>query len=147
MSTTGLITFDKMLQVTNLWLNDLSAELGWDDKHKSLQVLRATLHTLRDRLSVEQASKLSSQLPLLLVGFFYEDWNPVSMPHKERSKEAFLLHIDAQFDQLDLEVDAEQAVRAVFALIAKRISPGEVKDIESMMPKALKLLWPQMSTV
>lgn len=147
MSTTGLATFDKMLQVTNLWLNNLSTEIGWDDKHKSLQVLRTTLHALRDRLSVEQTSKLSAQLPVLLVGFFYEDWKPATMPHKERTKEAFLSHIDAQFERLELEVDTEQAVRAVFKLIATKISSGEVEDIKSMLPKPLKVLWPEMTVV
>lgn len=147
MSTTGLATFDKMLQVTNLWLKDLSVMLGWEDKHKSLQVLRTTFHALRDRLSVDQASKLSAQLPVLLVGFFYEDWQPATMPHKERTKEAFLSQIDAQFQRLDLEVETEQAVCAVFELIAKKISTGEVEDVKSMLPQALKELWPTMSAV
>ncbi|MEL7354742.1 MAG: DUF2267 domain-containing protein [Cyanobacteria bacterium J06649_5] len=63
---------------------------GLRGKHKSLQVLRTTFHVLRNRLSVDQASKLSAQLSVLLVGFFYEDWQPATMPHQERTQEAFL---------------------------------------------------------
>ena len=125
MAATGLVTFDKTLQVTHSWLNDLSSDLGWDDKHKVFQSLRITLHALRDRITVEQASKLASQLPVLLIGFFYEDWQPATTPHKERTKEAFLSHIQDQLAQIDPNIDSERVVRAVF-----------------MLPKALKALWP-----
>ena len=53
MSTTGLEVFDRTVQKTNSWLNDLSQILQWDDKHKVYLALRATLHALRDRLTVE----------------------------------------------------------------------------------------------
>ena len=145
MSTTGLATFDRTLQATNIWLNELSTEFDWDDKHKSFQVLRATLHALRDRLSVDQASKLASQLPVLLAGFFYQDWKPAETPHKERTKAAFLSHIDSQLQPLDLDIDAEQAVRSVFKVVAKKVSAGEIEDVKSMLPKPLKELWPSMT--
>lgn len=142
MSTTGLVTFDKTLQVTNTWLNELAEELDWDDKHKVFQALRITLHGLRDRISVDQASKLAAQLPVLLVGFFYEDWQPATTPHKERTKEAFLDHMSGQFEQIYADVESEYVVRAVFKLLAKKISSGEIEDVKSMLPKPLKALWP-----
>lgn len=139
--STGLATFDKTLQTTHLWLNELSKSLNMKDKHKSFQVLRTTLHALRDCLSVEQASKFSSQLPILLVGFFYEDWQPASMPHIERSKKAFLAHIDAQFDAQAIDINTEKAVRAVFQLIAHKVSSGEIEAVKHMLPKQIRALW------
>jgi uncharacterized protein (DUF2267 family) len=35
------------------WLNELMAELGWDDRHRAYQALRAVLHALRDHLTVD----------------------------------------------------------------------------------------------
>lgn len=142
MSTTGLVTFDKTLQVTHSWLNDLASDLGWEDKHKVFQALRITLHALRDRITVDQASKLASQLPILLIGFFYEDWQPASTPHKERTKEAFLGHIQNHLEQIYPDIDSDRVVRAVFKLIATRVSAGEIEDVKSMLPKQLKELWP-----
>ncbi|EDX82920.1 hypothetical protein S7335_98 [Synechococcus sp. PCC 7335] len=142
MSATGLVTFDKTLQVTNIWLNELAEELGWDDRHKVFQALRITLHGLRDRISVNQASKLAAQLPVLLVGFFYEDWQPAATPHKERTKAAFFAHMNGQLEEIYPDIDSEYAVKAVFRLLAKKISPGEIEDIKSMLPKSLRALWP-----
>lgn len=141
MSTTGLSVFDKTLQATHLWLNELSQELNWNNKHKSFQVLRITLHALRDRLSVEQASKLSSQLPVLLVGFFYEDWQPATFTHPERSQTAFLAHIADQFEKSGININTQRAVRAVFKLITNKVSAGEVEKIKHMMPKSIRALW------
>ena len=142
MSITGLVTFDKTLQVTNVWLNELAEELDWDDRHKVFQALRITLHGLRDRITVEQASKLAAQLPVLLVGFFYEDWQPATTPHKERTREAFLAHMSGQLEEIYPDIESEYVVKAVFKLLAKKISSGEIEDIKSMLPKPLRALWP-----
>ena len=142
MSATGLATFDKTLHATHSWLNEFAVELGWEDKHRVFQVLRATLHALRDRLTVDQASKLASQFPVLLAGFYYEDWRPATTPHKERTKEAFLAHVQNQCHGIDLDIDYEQTARAIFKVIAHKVSPGEVEDVKTMLPKPLKELWP-----
>ncbi|MEN8444944.1 MAG: DUF2267 domain-containing protein [Cyanobacteria bacterium J06555_13] len=142
MTTTGVIAFDRTLHATHSWLNALDAELDWDDKRKVLQALRITLHALRDRLSVDQASKLAAQFPILLSGIYYENWMPATTPHKERTKDAFVSHIEGQLHQMDPNIDSEFVVRSVFKVIANKVSPGEVEDVKSMLPKPLKALWP-----
>ena len=52
MSATGLAVFDKTLQVTNTWLDEIIAELG-PDRQVAWHVLSAVLHAVRDRLSPE----------------------------------------------------------------------------------------------
>ncbi|HEX6114281.1 MAG TPA: DUF2267 domain-containing protein [Geminicoccaceae bacterium] len=49
MSATGLDVFDKTLQTTNIWLDEILDELRPDRQH-AYHVLRAVLHALRDRL-------------------------------------------------------------------------------------------------
>lgn len=142
MTTTGLVAFDRTLHATHSWLNDLEAELRWDDKRKVLQALRVTLHALRDRLSVEQSSNLAAQFPILLAGIYYENWMPSTVPHKERTKDAFLMHIHSQLQEIDPDISCEHVVRSVFKVIAKKVSPGEVEDVKSMLPKPLRALWP-----
>ena len=142
MSVTGLATFDKSLQTIHSWLNELEDDLGWADKHKTFQGLRVVLHALRDRLSVEQATKLAAQFPVLLAGFYYENWQPTGKPIKTRHKEAFLAEIQSELEDVGPDIDAEQVVRAVFKLVAHRVSAGEVDDVKNMFPKHLKALWP-----
>ncbi len=51
MSMTGLPVFDHTVHETNTWLHELMEELG-PDKQRAYSALRATLHALRDRLTV-----------------------------------------------------------------------------------------------
>lgn len=143
MTMTGLDIFDATVQTTIPWVNDLHHKLGWESKHQSFQALRATLHALRNRLTVPEATHLGAQLPILLAGFYYENWRAGATPTKERHKEAFLQHIRAYFRNTDREIDAECVVRAVFQLLAERVTKGEIEDIIKMMPPALRELWPQ----
>jgi len=132
--------FSHTLQSTHLWLKDLMAELGWDDERKAYLALKAALHTLRDRLTVQEAAHLGAQLPMLLRGVYYEGWSPAGKPVKERHKEAFVAHIK---DYLKKEetVNLEQIVRAVFRVLAKHIAAGEIEDIKHILPPELRELW------
>ena len=140
MSATGITAFDSTIHTTNVWLNDLMVWLGWHDKQRAYHALRAVLHTLRDRLPVEQAAALGAQLPMLVRGFYYEGWHPHGKPVKERTKEAFLGHIAAAF-QNDPDVKAEDVARAVFHVLAKHVTPGEVKHVTLSLPGEIRSLW------
>ena len=87
MSTTGLEVFDATLHKTNSWLKELMGMLGSEDRHRAYLALRATLHALRDRLTVEEVAQLGAQLPMLIRGFYYEGWDPTGKPLRIRDKE------------------------------------------------------------
>jgi uncharacterized protein (DUF2267 family) len=139
--STGLDVFDSTVQKTNLWLKDMMDTLGWDDRHKAWEGLRATLHALRDRLTVDEAVHLGAQLPLLVRGVYYEGWRPFATPHRERHLETFLAPIRTQFRN-DPRVDAEKVARAVFKVLAASITAGEIQDMRHVLPKELNTLWP-----
>jgi uncharacterized protein (DUF2267 family) len=141
MGATGLDVFDTTLQKTNSWLNDLMELLGWQDRHKAYLALRATLHALRDRLSVEEVAQLGAQLPMLIRGFYYEGWDPTGKPLRERHKEEFLARIERQF-RGDDRIDPEPVARAVFTVLAHRVSAGEIEDVKHVLPDELRDLWP-----
>lgn len=134
--------FDGTLQKTQIWLNDLMNELDWGSHpHKAYLALHTVLHALRDRLTIEEAVQLGAQLPMLVRGFYYEGWTLKGKPHKERHKEDFLAHIKEAFKD-DLTVRPEPIVRAVFKVIARHTSKGEIEDVKHLLPKALQELWP-----
>jgi uncharacterized protein (DUF2267 family) len=134
--------FDASMQKSQVWLNDLMSELEWDDKpQKTYLALRTALHALRDRLTVEEAVHLGAQLPTLIRGFYYEGWKPTRKPVKERHKSDFLDHIAAVFRNDDT-VDPEKVMRAVFKVLTRHISEGEIEDVKHLLPKSLQELWP-----
>ena len=146
MSTTGLEVFDTTLQKTHTWLNEITDELHWEDRFRGYKALRAGLHALRDRLTVEEAAHLGAQLPMLIRGLYYEGWTPAGKPSKTRSKDEFLAPIREQF-RGDPEVDPERVARAIFRVLAKRVTEGEIQDVKSMFPKELAELWPEAAKI
>lgn len=142
MSRSILEVFDASLQKTQVWLNDLMSDLGWADKpQNACLALRTALHALRDRLTVEEAVHLGAQLPILIRGVYYEGWKLTGKPVKERHKSDFLDHIAAVFRDDDT-VDPEKVMRAVFKVLARHISEGEIENVKHLLPKSLRELWP-----
>ena len=141
MSATGLEVFDATLQKTNIWLKDLMDEMGWN-RHQAYQALRAVLHALRDRLTIEETAELGAQLPLLIRGIYYESWDPTGKPEKVRHREEFLARICEHF-RADDDVNPEAIARAVFSLLSKRVSSGEIRDVKHILPREIRDLWPE----
>lgn len=140
MSATGLEVFDSTIQTTNIWLDDLMRELAWADRHRAFHGLRAVLHTLRDRLPVNEAAKFAAQLPLLVRGLFYEGWHPAGKPVKDRKKDEFVAHVSESF-ALDVTANPEQIVIAVFRVLSKHVSAGEIKNLQHCLPADICKLW------
>jgi len=140
MHMTGIKTLDHAPVVAAEWLNDLRKTAGLDTNSKSYMLFRTTLHALRDWLTIDEAAQLAAQLPILVRGIYYEGWNPSATPAHPRSKEDFLQRVNAAFSREPLP-DVEGAVSAVFRLLKKHISGGEIDDVVQAMPKQIRQLW------
>jgi uncharacterized protein (DUF2267 family) len=140
MSVTGLEVFDSTIHKTHEWLNDIMQRLDWADRHVAYIALRAALHALRDRLTTEEAVHLGAQLPMLIRGLYYEGWNPAGKPVKWH-KDEFLACIRDGF-RGRADPDPETVARAVFAVLARHVTAGEVRDVKNILPKRLRELWP-----
>jgi uncharacterized protein (DUF2267 family) len=141
MSVTAIPHIETSVHTANIWLKELAQELGWVDRERAYQALRVVLHALRDRLTVDEAADLGAQLPLLIRGLYYEGWDPSSTPVKERHREVFLNHITAAF-QGDGAIFPEGIAWAVFKVLERHVSSGEIKDILHVLPREIRSLWP-----
>lgn len=141
MSATGLAVFDETLHTTNSWLKDLMALLGWEERERAYRALRITLQTLRDRMPVDNTAALAAQLPMLVRGFFYEGWHPAGTPSGDRSQADFVGHVAKAFAKTP-DRDPEKIVRAVFTLLTKRLTAGEVEHVKKCLPEDIRGLWP-----
>lgn len=141
MGVTGLTAIDHSPQVVAEWLNELCDRLDWTENRRAYLLLRTTLHAVRDWLTVDEASDLAAQLPLLVRGIYYEGWNPSSTPVHPRSKDDFVARIMRAFEQEPLD-DPEMAISAVFGLLEKKVSAGEIEQVRNAMRSHIRDLWP-----
>lgn len=132
------------MQKTNEWIRDVALELGDDNRQHAYSALRATLHALRDRLSVEQSAHLSAQLPLVLRGAYFEGWRPDQAPQRIRSREEFYEHVRREMrDTTPLFRErCEDAVAASLAVISRYVDLGTSTKLMQSLPKDLRILWP-----
>jgi uncharacterized protein (DUF2267 family) len=140
MPVTGLEVFDTTVQKTNSWLKELMRIMEWKDRRQAYQALRATLHALRDWLTIDEVAQLGAELPMLVRGIYYEGWDPGNKPMRGRHKRDFMSAIEAELINQD-PTDAEGIARGVFQLLESRISEGEINDIRHILPTELKELW------
>lgn len=98
------------------------------------------MHTLRDRLPVDDAAHLAAQLPLLIRGIFFDGWRPAAVPVK-LSREEFLVAVSEKIVAAQV-IDPVQITRDVLGVIAAEISPGEAEKIRHILSKDLQKLWP-----
>ena len=143
MKLTGLEVFDLTIQRTNTWLKELMQELNWSDRRKTFAGLRCVLHALRDHLSTDHAVYLGEQFPTLIRGVYYEHWNPVGKPRLLRSQEDFFSALECNLARDGEHTsDAEAMTRAVFRLLERKVSEGEIQDVHNIIPRELTNLWP-----
>jgi uncharacterized protein (DUF2267 family) len=140
MSTVGLESLDRSLQLTHEWINDLDDSLGWSNRHRSYRLLQAVLQVLRDCLPTVEAAHLAAQLPLLLRGVFYEHWRPGVEHPRHWDADLFFGKINAFFPNDPID-EADAAVGEVFRLLMRRIGKGEIDHVVGCLPRELRELW------
>jgi len=142
MSSTGLDVFDRTLQVTNIWLSEIGADLAVD-RQASWHALGAVLRAVRDRVPLGLAAHLGAQLPLLVRAAYYEQFQPASEPQTYRTVDEFLDAVMTGLRGAEEVVDPEEAARAVFGVLNHYVDPGQVANVREAMPAEIRALWPQ----
>jgi len=143
MKLTGLDVFDSTIQRTNLWVKELMQELNWSDHRKTYLAFRCVLHAVRDHLPVNDAVAFGEQLPMLIRGFYFEHWDPTGKPLPLRTRNDFLSALsNLMARDADCTTNCEVVARAVFRLLDRKATEGEIQDIQPLMPGILLDLWP-----
>jgi uncharacterized protein (DUF2267 family) len=140
MQATQIDSIERTIQKTNEWLKAIQERMDADDRHQAYVALRATLHALRDRLGPDEAAHLGAQLPTLIRGVYYEGWKPTGKPVRIRALDEFLGVIEVESGNRTL--DAQTAARAVFEVLADKVTHGEIEDVKHALPEPIRALWP-----
>lgn len=129
--------FDHAVHTANTWLTDIATALHTGDLHLAYRALRAWLHALRDRLTVDSAAKFGAQLPEILRGIYYEGWDPSRTPIKYGADD-FSLRF-AQEARIATR-DARNIISATTRGLADHLSPGQLDETLAQLPADMRAL-------
>lgn len=134
------VNFDKHCKEANEWLLEIGDRAGYPDRTDwSYGCLRAVLHTLRDRTTIEEIFQFSAQLPVLIRGIYFEGYKPTGKPDKMNAEE-FMYRIKKDLGNSN-PISSDEAFRVVLEILYDRTSTGEMDDIRGQMPKAIQNIW------
>ncbi len=148
MTATEAVPLSRSVEKTRQWIDDLARLLGRPtDQKYALRVLRGFLHTLRDRLPVEETAQLAAQLPELLRGIYFEGWRPSATPQRYHDLRTFLERIAAQAG-LAGETEASYGATAAARVLRDRLGEVELDKVRGVLPHEIAafLASPSLST-
>ena len=127
--------FDHAVHNANAWLADVARALGTEDRHFAYRVIRAWLHTLRDRLTVDSAVQFGAQLPELLRGIYYDGWEPSRVPVKFGADEYPFRF--AELARIPPE-NVPQVASATSDALQQHLSPGQLESALAQLPTRVR---------
>lgn len=138
MSTNAKVSaLDHAMHVAHTWIHDVAKEFDTEDREFAYRVLRAWLHTLRDRLTVEASAHFAAQLPDLIRGIFYAGWNPNSVPEKYDAH-AYAARF-AREANISLD-DVGKAAAATTAAALRHLPPTQMDKALGQLPTEIRSL-------
>ena len=142
MSVSNVGSLNRAVQETQQWLNALAAKAPFGNAEQAYSGLRAVLHALRDRMTVEEAVHFSAQLPMLVRGFYFEGWRPALAPNSEQTPEGFFGSVEQSLRNATLTLAADEATRAVFEFLEETMDSGQLRHVKDQLPSKIKKIWP-----
>jgi uncharacterized protein (DUF2267 family) len=142
MVATGYRSIDTTVDKTNRVLREIEEAYGWpkERRNQSYAALRAVLHALRDRLTVDECAHVAAQLPTLIRGIYFEGWDPSRVPVKMHDEE-FLRRVRREFSY-DVQGGIQPLIQTVLRALRGHVTEGEWDDIKTSMPKELATVLP-----
>ena len=137
----------KYSEKANRIINELAAALEYpDDSDVALRSLRAVLHALRTKLTVEENLKLIAQLPIILKGIYVDGWALESQPVRIRHIRDLIDEVrywggNAWEKDFPDENSTLDAIATTFQILQNHISEGETVHIASVLPAEIRRIW------
>ena len=137
------INFNKYAEEGNLFVKNLAKTFGHPEEiGRTGIILRAVLHTLRERITVSESISMIAQLPMFLKAIYVDTWKYREKPVR-LNKEAFLKEVERHQDQygeyeFSWEKSTEEIVKTAINKLGTNITKGEFEDIVAQLPNELE---------
>lgn len=118
------------------------------DKKEAEEAAKAVLHTLKRRVTKEEAKDMEAQLSEGERELWDEE--PANLPHlinirATKPGGVLKMHIEDFFlainEHSDYKYDPQTIAKAIFSVMKERLGEGESEDVKAQLPKDIKRLW------
>lgn len=139
--------FEEYANEGKAFVRELAANLGHaDDEQTTARVLRAVLHTFRDRITISESLDVLAQLPMFLKSVYVEQWKYRETPLKLRSMNEFKDAVKAEQSKFgeqafDWQESTEEIIKTTFLSLKKYLTEGQVAHVLSQMPQEIQELF------
>ena len=142
------INIGKYVEDANVFIKHVAQELGTpEDTDHASRVTKAVLHTLREKISVEESIHLISQLPLILKGVYVDGWD-ISREFMSESDtleefyDEIRVHASRTADRdFGDNQQTKENITAVLKVMRSYVSEGEMNHIKRQLPKSIAVLF------
>lgn len=142
-----ILNFESHSQKSHEFVKEVATELGNpEDVGHAGRVIRSVFHTIREMITPEESMHLIAQLPMYIKAVYVDTWKISDQQGKIRSLDELLSKLRQKAGRTaerDFGNDetAMQRVEAVFNVLKRHVSEGELEDIKAQLPKPLAELW------
>jgi uncharacterized protein (DUF2267 family) len=134
--------FDTSLRDAHQWLETVNKELGILGEKTGRAALRATLHAVRDSLTMREAVQLGDCLPVLIRGLYYDGWNPKEHGKRVAKSEDFMAIVRHDVRGHEELSATEAMLRATFGALERLLPQSEAAVVLNALPAEVQQLWP-----
>ena len=141
--------FEKHVQGANEYLKNLAADLGHpEEKSRVFIIWRAVMHVVRERMHMGESFDLISQFPILLKGYYVDDWKysdkpPLDFSTIEGMKDQVKKYQDRYGEQqFDWSKSTEEIISITLNSLKQYLSEGQMEHIKGQMPQEVQTLFP-----
>ena len=123
--------------VARKWTGTIAEEFDTEDLEFVYGVLRAWLHTVRDRLTIAAAAHFSAQLPDLIRGVFFAGWDPNAVPLKYNAREYSVRF--AREANIAVQ-DVGKATATTTSALSRLLPAAQIDKVLGQLPDDIRLL-------
>ena len=144
------LNFETFAQDAHKYINDLAQDLGHpEEKNRVLQIWRAVLHAVRDRIHLGESFQIMDPLPMILKGIYVEGWKynekpPLNYETMEEMKTE-VENLQRRYGEEDFpwKKSTEEIIAITIGSLKKFLQGNQVEQILNQMPKEIKTYMPE----
>lgn len=125
------------------WQDDLKQRAMLVTNNHAFAMLRAFLHELRARLSLDETARFGNALPAVQRGIFYQDWTPKHAPLPTPSLDEFSSALAARL--LPHVHMPDGLAEDVLWVIHNNLEAHDRQRVTLALPEPLRKAWLAMS--